>query len=183
MSTGSTPPDSELTGLPELTPLGKHIEVLRIGRGLSKQHLARYAGTSRQQLWRVMTGKSELTDALRQRLAQALRVESSALTIAAAVNAGVIASSRASSATPGSGRTPPSLDPAVAARGIGVSLETYLSTPELAERTLRSLPNGDVGRELKRMILTALEDVALERRIALPAEFFDLRRRVLSDEL
>ena len=46
-------------GAPELTELGKRIEKLRIDRGLSKQHLARHAGTSRQQLWRVMTGKSE----------------------------------------------------------------------------------------------------------------------------
>ena len=71
----------------------------------------------------------------------------------------------------------------MATRAIGISLDTYLSTPQLAERTLRTLPNGEVGRELKRMILTALEDVALERRIALPAEFFELRRRVLTDEL
>ena len=174
MSTGTPKPDPELFGAPELTSLGKRIEVLRIGRGLSKQHLARFAGTSRQQLWRVMTGKSELTDALRQRLARALQVDSTVLasTVAPAdTTTGV-------TATAGS-----SLDSAVAARGIGVSLDTYLSTPHLAERTLRTLPNGDVGRELKRMILTALEDVALERCIPLPAEFFDLRRRVLSDEL
>src|SRR5689334_8675587 len=157
MSTDAQP--DELPGSPELTPLGKHIEVLRIGRGLSKQHLARFAGTSRQQLWRVMTGKSELTDALRQRLAQALKVEASALV------------------------APGTADATLAARSIGVSLETYLASPDLAERTLRSLPSGDIGRELKRMILTALEDIALERRINLPAEFFDLRRRVLSDEI
>src|SRR6478672_2558346 len=66
-------------GFPELTPLGKHIEVLRIGRGLSKQHLARFAGTSRQQLWRVMTGKSELTSSLKERLAGALAVDPSLL--------------------------------------------------------------------------------------------------------
>jgi transcriptional regulator with XRE-family HTH domain len=152
-------PDSA-AGFPELTPLGKHIEVLRIGRGLSKQHLARFAGTSRQQLWRVMTGKSELTDALRDRLAEALRVDSSALSTFGASSASAITS-----------------------RGIGVSLETYLASPDLAERTLRSLPNGDIGRELKRMILTALEDIAIERRIPLAAEFFELRRKVLSNEL
>ena len=161
--------DAELPGFPELTPLGKQIEVLRIGRGMSKQHLAHFAGTSRQQLWRVMTGKSELTDALRQRLAEALRVDGSAL------------SGDAATATP-AGATG-SADSGVAVRAIGVSLETYVSTPELAERTLRSLPNGDVGRELKRMILTAIEDVAIQRRITLPIEFFDLRRRVLADEL
>ena len=157
--------DAELAGFPELTPLGKQIEVLRIGRGLSKQRLARFAGTSRQQLWRVMTGKSDLTDALRQRLAEALRVDSSALSEPPIGGAGHHG---------GSGAAP---------RSIGVSLETYVATPELAERTLRSLPNGEVGRELKRMILTAIEDVAIERHIALPIEFFDLRRRVLADEL
>src|SRR3954471_2168503 len=82
MSTSSPKPDPEAVGFPELTTLGKRIEVLRIGRGLSKQHLARFAGTSRQQLWRVMSGKSELTDALRQRLAVALQVDSTALTAA-----------------------------------------------------------------------------------------------------
>ena len=173
MSTGRPKADPESAGFPELTSLGKRIEVLRIGRSLSKQRLARFAGTSRQQLWRVMTGKSELTDALRQRLALALQVDS-------AVLAGSGASVTATSTAPVSGT---STEGAVAARGIGVSLDTYLSTPQLAERTLRTLPNGDVGRELKRMILTALEDVALERRITLSAEFFELRRRVLSDEL
>src|SRR5437868_14098616 len=84
MSISATDSGSDSAGFPELTALGKRIEVLRIGRGLSKQHLARFAGTSRQQLWRVMTGKSELTDALRQRLAQALEVETSALAATAA---------------------------------------------------------------------------------------------------
>src|SRR4051812_406151 len=63
---------SHSAGFPELTALGKRIEVLRIQRGLSKQHLARYAETSRQQLWRVMTGKSELTPSLKQRLVDVL---------------------------------------------------------------------------------------------------------------
>ena len=165
------PSNSEPLGVPELTPLGKRIEVLRIGRGLSKQHLARFAGTSRQQLWRVMTGKSELTNALRQRLAQALDVETSAL-----------AANAASTSVPG----PASMQPAPS-RGstpaIGISLETYLAAPALAERTLRTLPNGEAGRELKRALLTALEDLAIQHRIALPPEFFDLRRRVMSDEL
>lgn len=174
MSIGAPKHDPESVGFPELSPLGKRIEVLRIGRGLSKQRLAHSAMTSRQQLWRVMTGKSELTEALRQRLAVALQVDSAELA------SGGPSVATTPSAAPDSG---PTNDAAVATRGIGVSLDTYLSTPPLAERTLRTLPNGDVGRELKRMILTALEDVALERRITLPAEFFELRRRVLSGEL
>ena|SRR5690242_8640666 len=176
MSIGKPKPDPEAAGFPELTSLGKRIEVLRIGRGLSKQRLAHFAGTSRQQLWRVMTGKSELTDALRQRLATALEVDSAVL----AGSGGSVGP--ATIGTPTTGPAP-AVDATVATRGIGVSLDTYLSTPHLAERTLRTLPNGEVGRELKRMILTALEDVALERRIPLPADFFELRRRVLSDEL
>jgi transcriptional regulator with XRE-family HTH domain len=162
---------TDAIGFPELTPLGKHIEVLRIGRGLSKQHLARFAGTSRQQLWRVMTGKSELTDGLRQRLAEALRVETSTLlTAAPSTSVGP-----ASSAVAALSRVAPVV--------IGISLETYLAAPALAERTLRTLPNGDDGRELKRLLLSALEDLAIQHRIALPAEFFDLRRRVLAEEL
>src|SRR3954469_20153139 len=66
-------------GTPELTQLGKRLEILRIERGVSKQRLARHAGTSRQQLWRVMTGKSELTSSLRERLALALSVEPASL--------------------------------------------------------------------------------------------------------
>src|SRR3982751_4307642 len=71
--------DGLADGAPELTQLGKRLEILRIERGVSKQHLARHAGTSRQQLWRVMTGKSELTSSLRDRLAFALSVEPAAL--------------------------------------------------------------------------------------------------------
>jgi len=170
MSTRRNRPEAEsAVGFPGLTPLGKHIEVLRIGRGLSKQHLARFAGTSRQQLWRVMTGKSELTDALRLRLAHALQVETAALTPDATGKAVSSATSRATSRA-----VPPA---------IGISLETYLSAPALAERTLRTLPNGEAARELKRAILTVLEDLAIQHHIALPGEFFDLRRRVLADEL
>src|SRR6185295_613789 len=66
-------------GVPELTTLGKRLEILRIERGISKQHLALYAGTSRQQLWRVMTGKSKLTSSLKARLAGALSVDPSLL--------------------------------------------------------------------------------------------------------
>src|SRR5215203_1896527 len=71
-------------GAPELTSLGKRLEILRIERGISTQRLARHAGTSRQQLWRVMTGKSELTSSLRERLAGALSVDASLLSGASA---------------------------------------------------------------------------------------------------
>src|SRR3954466_924834 len=83
--------DGLTEGAPELTQLGKRLEILRIERGISKQHLARHAGTSRQQLWRVMIGKSELTSSLRDRLAFALSVESAALSQLAAPRADRIA--------------------------------------------------------------------------------------------
>src|SRR5678810_1001257 len=63
-------------GVPELTALGKRIEMLRLDRRLSKGVLAQRAGTSRQQLWRVMTGKSELTSSLCARLADVLETDS-----------------------------------------------------------------------------------------------------------
>src|SRR5919112_1381953 len=79
MSTQVVPSLDVREGVPELTALGKRLEILRIERGVSKQRLARHAGTSRQQLWRVMTGKSELTSSLRDRLAVALSVEPGSL--------------------------------------------------------------------------------------------------------
>src|SRR5476649_448967 len=75
MSTEVLPDFDAAHGISELTVLGKRLEILRIERGVSKQRLARHAGTSRQQLWRVMTGKSALTGVLRDRLAAALAVE------------------------------------------------------------------------------------------------------------
>src|SRR5438309_7901656 len=105
-------------GAPELTELGKRIEMLRIDRGLSKQHLARFADTSRQQLWRVMTGKSELTFALRSRIAEALKVQPSELNDSP--------TTRSMSNLP----TPLSRD-----------LGAYLADPAAMTLTLSSLPN------------------------------------------
>jgi transcriptional regulator with XRE-family HTH domain len=152
-----------LAGFPELTQLGKRIEMLRIERGLSKQFLARHAGTSRQQLWRVMTGKSELTGALRSRLAEALQVP-----VAEFDRVGNQTQS-AAVAAPGP-RTP-------------LHVSSYLAQPDTISRTLATMPTGDSGRMLKRRFLDALEDMALDTGCALDARFFDLRRRVLAGEL
>lgn len=160
-------------GAPELTSLGKRLEFLRIERGISKQHLARHAGTSRQQLWRVMTGKSELTSSLKERLASALSVDPSLLT--------------ASSAPP---RTQTFALAALAAPGgvgLGTSavptIEEYLRDPARLTATLRTLPEGDAGRRLKRALLNTLEDLAVESAQPLTAEFSEIRRRVLAGEL
>jgi len=151
-------------GAPELTSLGKRLEILRIERGISKQHLARHAGTSRQQLWRVMTGKSELTSSLRERLAFALSVDTHAL-----YNSDEGASGRG-----GLEATPLAVPP---------TLSDYLASPALLEATLRTLPSGDGGRRLKRALLNALEDLAVEGGHALPLPYSEIRRQVISGEL
>jgi transcriptional regulator with XRE-family HTH domain len=139
----------------ELTPVGKQIEMLRIQRGLSKQHLARYAGTSRQQLWRVMTGKSELTSSLRHRLADALHVDAAAIGSALSSPSNTLSTSR--------------------------HLASAVSTQ--VDLTLRLLPSGPTGMRLKRALLDALEDLAVEHVVPLSREFFDLRREVVNGEL
>jgi transcriptional regulator with XRE-family HTH domain len=151
------------SGFPELTDLGKRIEMLRIERGLSKQFLARFAGTSRQQLWRVMTGKSELTGALRSRLADALSVSPLEFDM--------------------NGSRPTVSGPGYVSAGASLQFPSYLSDPAAIAHTLSTMPTGDTGRALKRRLLDALEDMALGAGVALDARFFDLRRRVLSGDL
>lgn len=150
-------------GAPELTVLGKRLEILRIQRGISKQHLARHAGTSRQQLWRVMTGKSELTSSLRERLAFALSVDTHAL---------YNAEHRESE--PGAEGASLSVAP---------TLNDYLGNPTLLAGTIRTLPSGSGGRRLKRALLNALEDLAVEGGHSLPLDYSEIRRRVISGEL
>ena len=151
-------------GAPELTELGKRIEKLRIDRGLSKQHLARHAGTSRQQLWRVMTGKSELSGGLGSRLAEVLGVPALSGPIVEAPD-GAPALTRTTS-------------------DAATDLFTvYLSDSSAVARTLATIPAGTDGRRLKRRLLDALEDEAIARGVELESAFFDVRRRVLAGEL
>jgi transcriptional regulator with XRE-family HTH domain len=167
------PPDS---GFPELTELGKRIEVLRIQRGMSKQLLAKHAGTSRQQLWRVMTGKSELTPTLRQRLSDVLGIAPQTLataTASIAFESPILTRSTAASTA---------LTAAPTFHG-AVSLAEFVEDPSRLELVLRLLPSGEDGRRLKRMLLNGLEDVAMERGVHLGVPFFELRRRVLAGDL
>jgi transcriptional regulator with XRE-family HTH domain len=160
-------------GVPELTQLGKRLEILRIERGVSKQRLARHAGTSRQQLWRVMTGKSELTSSLRERLAFALSVEPAVLSAAATP-----ASVDAPLASLGSPVGVPSPRPVTAP-----TLSDYLVDAQHLAASMRTLPSGDGGRRLKRALLNAVEDLAVEAGQALPIDYSEIRRRVLAGEL
>ena len=157
-------------GSAELTMLGKRLEILRIERGFSKQRLARHAGTSRQQLWRVMTGKSELTTSLRERLASALAVESAVITtgVAGASQASVFAQADSGF---------------MSVAAVAISLGDYLTDPQHVALTLRTLPSGDSGRRVKRALLNALEDLAVETGYALPIAYSEIHRRVLAGEL
>jgi transcriptional regulator with XRE-family HTH domain len=167
--------DSDLPeGAPELTSLGKRLEILRIERGISKQRLARHAGTSRQQLWRVMTGKSELTSSLKERLAGALSVDPSLLSSASAST---------SSQTFGLTAVVTSTLVGAASTGAAPTISDYLGDSSRLTATLRTLPEGDAGRRLKRALLNALEDLAVDTATPLPADFPEIRRRVLSGEL
>ena len=164
--------DSELAESgAELTALGKRLEILRIERGVSKQRLARHAGTSRQQLWRVMTGKSELTSALRERLASALAVESTTL-----LPGGSTTQTHASLTA-----TTLALSPSMSS--VPLSVPDYLTDPQHLAVTLRTLPSGDGGRRLKRALLNALEDLAVEAGRSLPIDYSEIHRRVLAGEI
>ena len=155
----------------ELTPLGKRLEILRIERGVSKQRLARRAGTSRQQLWRVMTGKSELTKSLRERLATALAVEAGAFV------AGSPATTTTSSLSTSTTWTP------LGSSAPATTVHEYLNNAEHLAATLRTLPSGDGGRRLKRALLDALEDLAVENGRSLPLDYSEIHRRVIAGEL
>lgn len=147
----------------DLTPLGMRLEILRIQRGLSKQGLARTAGTSRQQLWRVMTGKSELTASLRQRLAAALECDMAVIAAFSDVSAASF------------GFAPASLPPA--------TFSEYLVSSRHLLTTLGTLPSGESGRQLKRALMQSLELLAGESSHSLPSDFWEIHRRVQAEEL
>ena len=162
----------EVAALRELSSLGKRIELIRIERGLSKQMLARYAGTSRQQLWRVMTGKSELTSSLRHRLAEVLHVDAAAIGTALSSPANSLSTS-----APLAPVTSNQFDPAA------IDFPTFVADTARLRRTLQLLPSGPTGRRIKRALLDALEDLAVENAIPLSNEFFQLRRDVVNGGL
>jgi transcriptional regulator with XRE-family HTH domain len=180
-------------GFPELTELGKRIEVLRIERGISKQHLARYAGTSRQQLWRVMTGKSEMSLALRARLADVLHVGSlqndnpRTASASSAFMAPIVVEHQTSSVSSRvretSVRRTATQTESVAMNSTPSDLRAYLADVSRIARTFASMPTGEHGRALKRRFLDAIEDVAMDAGIELDHTVFELRRKVLSGHL
>jgi transcriptional regulator with XRE-family HTH domain len=185
----STDADDELVanGVPELTPLGKRIELLRIERRMSKRVLAQRAGTSRQQLWRVMTGKSELTSSLCARLSEVLETDSRLLRDASRLSAeDEHPLRRISGIVPPAGRlndgpvTRSNRDGDEAAERFCETLEDYVSSTSGLERTFETLPPTEDGRRLKRVLLDAIEDIAMSRSLKLPQAIFDLRRAIVN---
>jgi hypothetical protein len=57
-----------------------------------------------------------------------------------------------------------------------------VADPDGLARTFETLPTTDDGRRLKRLLLDAIEDIAIERSIKLPQAFFDLRRAVVNGD-
>lgn len=157
----------EFGSAPRLSQLGKCIEMLRVDRGLSKQALARSSGTSRQQLWRVMTGKADLTAPLSQRLATVLDVDSRTFSTA----------------------TLAELDSQVPIAGVAAwptapsSLSSYLESPALVTRSLRTLPSGEDGVALRKALLNAIEERARARGVRVPDWLLQIRGSVLNGEL
>ena len=151
-------------GCPELTPLGKRIEMLRIERGLSKQALARGASTSRQQLWRVMTGKSELTGTLGQRIAEILQVDARVLRTGEGEGVRTWSSSGAALVT-----FAPSIDPPA------LSFAEFVSDPEQLQRALATLPADAEGQLLRRRLLDAVDEIACAAGLQLGSALLSLR--------
>lgn len=159
--------------------------MLRIERGLSKQQLAKAAGISRQQLWRVLAGKSDLTSSLRERLAFVLRTDAAVLQQDLTDEAdtdGISPWRRVA-------RQGGALAPATATSTTTLTLPApstfteFIATTEHVQGLLAALPTCDSGLALKRAVLDSIEDVAMARGIALPVEFFDLRRAVITRTL
>lgn len=181
MSTDADNDDFLGNGVPELTPLGKRIELLRFERRMSKRVLAQRAGTSRQQLWRVMTGKSELTSSLCVRLSEVLETDSRLLRD---VRQPAVDGNSSSVVV---GKKLPSrvteIEPAyrdALLDGFCETLEEYVSSTSGLHRTFSTLPNTNDGRRLKRVLLDAIEDIAIARSLKLPQAIFDLRRAVVN---
>jgi transcriptional regulator with XRE-family HTH domain len=176
MSTDLEDEHLDSVGVPELTALGKRIEMLRIERRMSKRVLAQRAGTSRQQLWRVMTGKSELTSSLCARLSEVLETDSRSL------RDSTIASDSSAS---GYANQPWRRGDDAFASGDGKlcqTLEEYVTATHGLERTLQTLPLTRDGRHLRRALLDAVEDIAMSRSLKLPQSVFDLRRSAVNDD-
>lgn len=156
---------SDTFDLSELTETGRVIDAHRTRRRLTKGGLARIVGISRQQLWRVMTGKSALTPALRDRLASALGADELRHDIAASPRRVTDASPIATDREPRASS----------------ELLAYLRSPDAIARTLETLPGGSEGRWLHRAVFDVIEEMAAISGVPLDPETLRLRRGLFGD--
>lgn len=161
---------SEESGAPTLSELGRRIELRRLDRRLTKQQLARRAEISRQQLWRVMTGKSDITVALGARLSEVLDVDARWLVADTGARW-----PRGFSSGPDDRLAAPSEPPVR-------TLAELVDRPAVLASVLAALPTDESGRALKRSLLNAIEELASAAALTLPAHFFDLRREVVNGQ-
>jgi hypothetical protein len=65
---------------------------------------------------------------------------------------------------------------------VPASLESYLDSPALVTRSLRSLPSGDDGVALRTALLNAIEESTRARGLRIPEWLLQLRGSVLNGE-
>jgi hypothetical protein len=132
-----------------------------------------------------MTGKSELTSSLCARLSEVLEIDSRSLLEVAAhdLRDQPLPAALAQRLTPGrvSYQLPTAPEGSSIAR-VCQTLEEYAADADGLARTFETLPPTDDGRRLKRVLMDAIEDIAMERAIKLPQAFFDLRRAVVNGD-
>jgi hypothetical protein len=131
-----------------------------------------------------MTGKSELTASLCQRLAEVLGIDARVLrdpeAFARALTDVAERASHAGATLPASSmrqRLP------WMGRSVPPDIAEYLADARNVVRTLATYPGGEEGRSLKRGFLDDLEDCAAKAGVKLDAAFFTVRGRVVNGEL
>lgn len=156
-----------------LTELGQRIEDLRRAAGLNTQGLARKAAMSRQHLWRISTGRTDVETGDVVRIARALGVAPSELL-----------------PDLGAGQWEPETDRDAAAAGsgdeptpAGRELEAFMSNMERIVHLLSNSSGGDITQAVKIGLLNGIEQVARETGNKLPPEYGEIRRRVINGEL
>jgi hypothetical protein len=130
-----------------------------------------------------MTGKSELTSSLCARLSEVLETDSRILRdIDRPSHDGALSPSRLRTAESRqrNGNDANGHPAGDEGERFCETLEEYVSSPSGLERTFDTLPKTDDGRRLKRVLLDAIEDIAMARSLKLPQSLFDVRRSIVN---
>jgi transcriptional regulator with XRE-family HTH domain len=167
--------------MPELTALGNRIEIQRKKRGIRKKELAAAMEVSRQHLWRLQTGRTTVEWDDLKSLAKALDLDFEYLVDL------VLFENRP--ARPSAGLTEePHPDPgnhtpfSMRSPGVREFIE-YVADLVAVERTIGTLPSGEIGRKLKNGLFDEIELLARGFKIPLLDEYWVLRQRVHEGDL